>query len=118
MQRICLLLGLLSALAVPGLAATQDTAGPVPLQLSLQLEADDALLQSDGALAGSTARQSRARNTASGAAHRSGPGYQVRAVIPSLCEDGLPGGQVVDTYNRVTDCEDDTVGVSISIRNY
>ncbi len=118
MQRICLLLGLLSAFTVPGLAAAQDTSGPVPLQLSLQLEADDALLESDGPLVNSTARPPQARTAVTGAANRSGAGYQVRAVIPSLCEDGLPGGQVVDTYNRVMDCEDEAVGVSISIRNY
>ncbi|QIT53762.1 hypothetical protein HC341_00130 [Aquisalimonas sp. 2447] len=118
MQRICLLLGVLCTLAVPGLATAQDTVDPVPLQLSLQLEADDALLDSDAARANATADQPQPRPAVRGAVNRSGSGYQVRAVIPSLCEDGLPGGQVVDTYNRVMDCEDDTVGVSISIRNY
>lgn len=116
MQRICLLPALLLALTVFGPASAKDTVEPTTLQLNLQLEADDTLLESGGPLAGGG--QSRARVADRGTANRAGRGYQVRAVLPSLCEDGLPGGQVVDTYNRVMDCEDDAVGVSISIRNY
>ena len=116
MQRIALLLSLLLALAVPGLAWAEDTVEPTPLHLSLELEADDALLKNDGPM--TRARQPLARGPVRETASRAGRGYQVRAVIPSLCEDDVPGGQVVDTYNRVMDCQDDAVGVSISIRNY
>ena len=116
MQRTCLLLALAVALTVSGPASTQDAADPAPLELDLELEADDALLAIRSGAKGTD--YPGAGNAVRSTVNRAGRGYQVRAVLPSLCEGGLPGGQVVDTYNRVMDCENDAVGFTISIRNY
>ncbi|SEP01068.1 hypothetical protein [Aquisalimonas asiatica] len=92
---------------------------PQPLELELQLSADDWLLEN-----GADTRQPAYRGGGGGDAlaaadDRSGSGFRVGPVVPALCEDDLPGtSTVVDAYSRAMECEDDQIGLSVSIRNY
>ncbi len=117
MQRVTLSLCIAFALSLPGVVAGQQVAGTLPLQLELELASDDVLLEQqpfDADPAEGPTHQSNGSLT-----DRAGHGYQVQAVMPSLCEQNLPGGAfVAEAYERAMECEDDTVGVSISIRNY
>ncbi|WP_290652893.1 hypothetical protein [Aquisalimonas sp.] len=119
MQRLfCPLLCLALAAAVPATAGASGSAGQSPLKLELQLAADDWLLENDANSAMAlSALPARSRLSDPGL-DRSGRGFRVGAIVPSLCEDDLPGNDVLDAYNRVMTCDEDKLGVAISIRNY
>lgn len=117
-QRIGLLLSLLLAAVVPAAADAAGSASRAPLQLELMLAENDWLLEHQ-ATEFPAAQPPRTASRPYGLAReRSGRGFRVGVVVPSLCEGGLPGNQVVDTYNSVMACDEDKLGVSVSVRNY
>ncbi|MFV8834975.1 hypothetical protein [Aquisalimonas sp.] len=94
-----------------------------PLNLDLRLSADDWLLQGQP---GTEQRAAAVYYGASGSTNglaakssRAGSGFRVGPIVPALCEDDLPGtSAVVDAYSRAMECDDDQIGLSVSIRNY
>lgn len=124
MQRKGLQIGLIVAVLGAGSAGAGELVPMQPLQaqplkLDLQLAADDWLLESGLATEQLGTRPTRRSNRLALAANRAGSGFRIGPILPALCENDLPGtSAVVDAYNRAMECDDDQIGLSVSIRNY
>lgn len=102
-----------------GELVSSQPAQPQPLNLELRLAADDWLLEGGSVIEPAGSRHQRSSNGLAHGANRAGSGFQVGPIVPALCEDDLPGtSAVVDAYSRAMECDDDQIGLSVSIRNY
>lgn len=121
MRRTGLLLCLMTLPFSAALAETVaddegDRLGEKPLELELELAADDWLLE--GRYMGARTADTQPERPAISRPMRGGDGFKVRAILPALCEDHLADLPLVNTYNSMRDCEADNIGVSVSISNY